>query len=104
LAILPVASERTRRDEDKCKTVEGIKGKWLENLDDRTSQWHKTDVKHSSDRGTDNMTDNKTADAQSSSVDRGQAYLEINLMVEGKRVDGQTGADQEGYKNLMTCT
>jgi hypothetical protein len=64
LAILPVASERTRRDEDKCKIVEGIKGKWLENLDDMASQWRKTDVKHSSDRGTDNATDNRTADAQ----------------------------------------
>lgn len=49
------------------------------------------------------MKDNRTADAQSSSVDRGQAYLEIDLMVKGKRVDRQTGADQEGYKNLMTC-
>jgi hypothetical protein len=44
LAILPVASERTRRDEDKCKIVKGIKGKWLEILDDTASQWRKTNV------------------------------------------------------------
>jgi len=104
VAILPVASERTRRDEDKCKIVEGIKGKWLENLDDRASQWRKTDVKHSSDRGTNNVTDNRTADAQSSGFDRGQAYLETDLKEEGKRIGGQTGADREDYKKLMTCT
>lgn len=104
LAILPVASERTRRDEDKCKTAERIKGKWLENLDDRASQWRKTDVKHSSDRGTDNVTDNRTAEAQGSSVDHRQAHLETDLVEKGKRIGGQTGVDQEGYRKLMTST
>lgn len=104
LAIFPVASEQTVSDEDKCNTVKGIKGKWLENLDDRASQWRKTDLKHSSDRGTDNVTDNRTADAKSSSVDRRRAYLETDLMEERKRLGGQTGADQEGYRNVMTCT
>jgi hypothetical protein len=80
-----------------------MKGKWLENLDDRASQWRKTDVKHSSDRGTDNVTDNRTADAQDSSVDRRQAFLETDLMEEIKRIGRQTGADQEGYRKLMTC-
>jgi len=103
LAILPVASERMRRDEDKCKTVEGMKGKWLENLDDRASQWRKRDVKHSSDRGTDKVTDNRTAEAHGSSVDREQAYLGTDLKEERRRIGGQTGADQEGYRKLMTC-
>jgi hypothetical protein len=92
-----------RLDEDKCKTVEGMKGKWLENLDDRASQWLKRDVKHSSDRGTDNVTDNRTADAHGSSVDREQAYLETDLKGKLRRIGGQTGADQEGYIKLMTC-
>jgi len=88
LAILPVASVRTRRDEHKCKTVERIKGKWLENLDDRASQWRKTDVKPSSDRGPDNVTDNRTAEAQGSNVEHRQAYLETDLMEKGKRIGG----------------
>jgi len=104
LAILPVASEWTRRDEDKCKTAERIKGKWLENLDDRASQWRKTDVKHSSDREIDNVTDNRTAEGQGSSVGHRQAYLETDRMEKGKRIGGQTGVDQEGYRKLMTST
>jgi hypothetical protein len=48
--------------------------------------------------------DNRTADAQSSSVDRRQTFLETDLKEEGKRIGGQTGTDQEGYRQLMTCT
>ena len=103
LVIFPVASVRKRRDEDKCKTIEGIKGKWLEHLDDRVSQRRKTDVEHSSDRGTDNVTENRTADTQVSSVDCRKAYLETDLIEEGRRIGGETGADQEGYRKLKTC-
>ena len=65
----------------------------LENVDDSALQWRKRGEKHSSERGTDNMSDNRrTAEAQGG-VEHGQAYQEKDLMGEGETIDGQVATE-----------